>query len=383
MTTSSLIEKAISEFESAAGLYQRSFGSSYSVMDSYKAKRDAAYQALLEVIRQHTAAPDVVARVAKAINKVANGSCFDEPGVTNPEECAKAAIAAMGDVSAAHHGANRDSSGTGFLEASPANLASSEISVADDPPPISNDYVADGCEEFPHTKSKCQLAFEKWSNNKFSLGSITGKGYTSKRTSYCWYSWQACWKLLSTPKPVSSKEALEQEYNRGVDAGFEAGMKSALAGNHLKGAAKEQPDEYPVWWAYEKASGNRDLSALIFRKGNSIVAVMHGEVADYLYPVLNRELLSRDTKRESGWVKFPENCPAQYSDYVPVSDPLLFLTESEASSHLRLGYYDHEDGCFYESCDDLKLRHVGTVTKFLTFEYPKLKGTKIEGGAGE
>jgi hypothetical protein len=36
-----------------------------------------------------------------------------------------------------------------------------------------------------------QAKFEKWAvANKLEIGSITGKGYTSLRTRWCWYAWQ-------------------------------------------------------------------------------------------------------------------------------------------------------------------------------------------------
>ena len=54
MSKGSLIEKALNEFEQAVGQYQRSFGSSYSVIDKYKAARDAAHSALVDAIRLHS-----------------------------------------------------------------------------------------------------------------------------------------------------------------------------------------------------------------------------------------------------------------------------------------------------------------------------------------
>lgn len=46
-----LVDKAILDFEYAVGNYQRSFGSSYSVIDGYKAKRNDAYNALKDAIK--------------------------------------------------------------------------------------------------------------------------------------------------------------------------------------------------------------------------------------------------------------------------------------------------------------------------------------------
>lgn len=74
------------------------------------------------------------------------------------------------------------------------------------------------------------------------------------------------------------------------------------------------------------------------------------------------------------WLDYPVNVPKQFDKYVAVSNPVLFLTEDVGDHHIRLGYYKHDDGCFYESGDDNRLPWKHTVTRFMPIPYPQVMG---------
>ncbi len=89
----------------------------------------------------------------------------------------------------------------------------------------------------------------------------------------------------------------------------------------------------------------------------------------------------KSIKRELSWLDYPANTPKQSYPSIPLSHPLLFVNVDDGKTYIRLGYFDNEDECFYESGDEKKLPWVHTVTKFFTFPYPETaKTTQIEGG---
>ena len=120
--------------------------------------------------------------------------------------------------------------------------------------------------------------------------------------------------------------------------------------------------------AYNAANNDSDFDIVLRIRGAAILAWQGAWNA-------------RPTTRESGWVDYPANTPEQSYPSIPLSHPLLFVNVDEGKTYIRLGYFDNEDGCFYESGDEKKLPWVHTVTKFFMFPYPETaKSNESKGG---
>lgn len=86
-------------------------------------------------------------------------------------------------------------------------------------------------------------------------------------------------------------------------------------------------------------------------------------------------------KRESSWVIYPLSMPTMYDD-MKVSHPLLFATETDEGTHIRLGYYHDQPGGFIESGDPLKTVYTSfSVRSFYEYPFPPTGLTnQIESG---
>lgn len=152
------------------------------------------------------------------------------------------------------------------------------------------------------------------------------------------------------------------DYDRGFNDGHNAAVRVIRS---INAETSEQPVECRV--SFEKwLNGIPDGEYLSRRE-------YHSQAIELIYPAWKA---CWELKREVGWVEYPANEPIQFSPHVPVSHPLLFLTEDVDGLHIRLGNYDHGDEKFYESSDVARLPWKHTVTKYYPIPYPKLQQSR-------
>ncbi len=77
-----------------------------------------------------------------------------------------------------------------------------------------------------------------------------------------------------------------------------------------------------------------------------------------------------DKTQNEKWFLYPENVPIFY-DEMAVSRPLLFATETDDGTHIRLGAFHDQAGGFVESGDSKRTVYTAhSVRSFYEFPFP-------------